>query len=442
MAEPYDLTYLQDQSHSIRLKSILTLRWLATFGQIAAIAVVAWILRFDLPILAMAPLVGVSLASNAYLQWRSAQPRLRESELVFYLLFDTAQLTAMLYLSGGLQNPFAAMILIYVTVAAAVLSPRGVVAVCVFAFFSLTLLAFSHDPLPWRGGGLLLDRLYSCGVWASLMIAAAFISICVGRLVRDVRQMSRALTATQQALAQEQRLSAVGSLAAATAHQLGTPLNTITLIAHDFLDQFPPGHALRADVEMLCQQSRHCKDVLGDLGRNAKIMASPAMTAPHLPLHALVNMVVDDHKLQRPGIHIDMHSTESADNDLVVLLRPELLHGLGNIVQNAIQHAAHNVVIEWECDGEYLRLLISDDGAGFPPELIPALGEPYVQRMARRDGMGLGIFIAKTLFEKMHGDIIFSNATDGGAEVSIRLPLSSIVPAQPQKIFKSSDIAA
>ncbi len=422
---------------SVRIKSLLTLRWVAVIGQIATIAVVTYGLKFTLPLMALAPLVTASILLNFYLGWRMNGARITESELIFYLLFDAAQLTAMLYLTGGLQNPFAGMTLIYVTIAAVILSRRGAMIICGFTLFCLTLLAFVHDPLPWRNGGMLLDRLYSCGVWTSLVLATFFISTYIGNLVQEARQMSRALSATQQALAQEQRLSAMGSLAAATAHQLGSPLNTITLIAHDLLDQFDAKHPLHQDAKMLLEQSQHCKNVLTNLGEKAKSIAGQELES-RLPLSAVVQMAIDDHKSAHANIECDLHLSYDIAGDPLIRLRPELLHSIGNILQNAMQHAVRNVVVEVDYDKQYLEILISDDGAGFAPELQPSLGEPYIQRQGKYSGMGLGIFIAKTLIEKMGGKISFHTPQDGGAEVTMTLPMDSLAPYAASRQSKAA----
>jgi len=339
---------------------------------------------------------------------------------MLYLAFDMVQLTAMLYLCGGLQNPFAAMILIYVTIAAAILSRTGVRMMALAAFACLTFLAFEHQPLPWRDGGLLLDRLYSCGVWAALTIACAFISFYVSNLVREARQMSEALAATTEALVREQKISAVGGLAAATAHQLATPLNTITLIAHDLLDDIKPGHALRGDAELLLQQSMACRDALAGLSAKAKSLSAQDAVLSRLPLSAFVELAVDQAKSSRSGIDIDVRF--NADQDPMVWLRPEILHALGNVLQNAVHHAASRVELESSLDSDKIYLSILDNGPGFPVDLLPDLGEPYIQRRGDYAGMGLGLFIAKTMLQNLGAIIQFSNHPDGGAEVVLEIP--------------------
>ncbi len=426
MTDLKPLSIYSDKPASVRLKTLLTLRWVAIFGQISTIAVVAGVLNFNLPILALLPLLFASLALNVYLHWRLRESRISEGEFVFYLLFDTAQLTAMLFLTGGLQNPFSAMLLVYVTVAASILSKRGVIAVCSATFLCLTFLAFIHHPLPWRGEGLLLERLYSCGVWTALMIASAFVAIYVRSLVQEARQMAVALSATEDALSRERRLSAMGSLAAATAHQLGTPLNTITLIAHDLCDELPFNHKLRADAETLLAQSKHCSVVLSNLGKEAKSMAS-GQSIIRLPLSAAINLAAEDSHAVHKGIAIRIkHAFDVQAADPVVLLRPEFLHAMGNFLSNAAEYAESEILIEWDVDGDDLRLSVTDDGEGFDPALLSQLGEPYIVRLGKHPGMGLGIFIAKTLIEKLGGDVRFSNAVNGGACVSVRLPSRAI----------------
>lgn len=404
-----------DGNFGMRARRLLALRWAAICGQIVTVLTVQYFLDIDLPLLPMAILIAASVLINLYLQFFRKSARIGEAEAIAYILFDTAQLTAMLYLAGGLQNPFAAMMLVYVMIAASVLSRRGAIVVGGFAFACLTFLAFVHHPLPWRGGGLLLERLYSCGVWTALCIAAAFTSIFIGGLVREARQMAAALAETRAALLREQRLSALGGLAAAAAHRLATPLNTITLIAHDLIEELPQGK-LRDDAQLLLRQAQSCKDSLSSLARDAA--SAPDDEQPQrLPWRAAIELIAEKHAPQNAQIKIAIEERGIAAD---VELRPELVHALGNILHNAHHHAASRIDVAVAPYGGGVELSIRDDGPGFAATLLPHLGEPYIKRGGQYDGLGLGLFIAKSLLEKMGGDISFAN--NGGAEVRVRLP--------------------
>lgn len=407
----------------VRAKTLIALRWAAIAGQAITISVVHFLLGFQLPLSSMVPVVLASAALNVYLQFYGRPARVTERQLVFTLIFDTVQLTMLLYMAGGLQNPFAAMLLIYVMIASAILSRRNLIIIAGTTFACLTALAFFHHPLPWRDGGLLLDRLYSCGVWSALMIASAFTTTYINGLVKESRQMANALAAAQAALEKEQRMSALGGLAAATAHQLATPLNSITLIAHDLRDELPHGHKLRQDAELLCEQAQQCSLALSSLSQRASRAATMDNVAS-VPFRVIVELSAQNQAHVRPEIELHIHERAESLRQWTVPMRAELLHALGNLIQNARRHASRRVDIALDAAGDMARVTVRDDGPGYPDELLPDLGEPYIKRQGAYDGMGLGIFISKSLLDKMSASVSFANDPMGGAVATIELDLS------------------
>lgn len=404
---------------SVKLRTLVWLRWMALFGQVMTVLVVDYLLKFSINPEPVLTVIGVAAALNLFLHTRPANLRIGEREAVLYMIFDTIQLTALLFLTGGLQNPFAAMILISVTLASALLSARGISWVIGVTFLCLTLLAFIHRPLPWRDGGLLLDRLYSCGVWTALMLGTAFISIYVSRLMRDARQMSAALVATKWALARQQRLAALGGLAAASAHQLGTPLNTITLIAHDLVNELPKDSALYKDALLLKSQSDRCREILAHLSQNPD-QQEAGLAAQPLPLSSVLALAADGVKDERAAISVRIE--KGAGEDPVLLPQPELLHALSNLIQNAKQHALTSINLSYKMDGKNLVVAVADDGNGFAPEILARLGEPYIRLSdvrKNKTGLGLGIFISKTLLEQLGAKLRFGNGEIGAyAEIT------------------------
>ncbi len=426
------MTTPSDYHFGVKRRSLIAFRWAAVLGQVLTVAVVGLVLDFSLPWPAILALVAASVAANLALGLQNQKARLDEKSSLGYFCFDILQLTGLLFFTGGLQNPFASMFLIYVTYAAAVLSPRFAWTVAGLAVSCLTLLAFLHQPLPWRDGGLLLERLYSCGVWAALTVATLFATSFISRLTMDHRQMAGALSISQSALAKEQELATAFGLAAAAAHQLGTPLNTIALIAKDLQQEAAQNPRLAPDAQLLSQQTDQCRKILHSLSDQAANLSQKGEAAQPLSIAAMLEWIASPWRDLYPQIKIGLDIPGFLSQNLVIP-RPELAHGLNNILQNAAQHARQNVFCGASLADGNLRFSIQDDGAGFPSELLRDLGEPYVQKNRRakdgsKQGLGLGIFIAKNLVEKLGGSIDFGNGLGGGALVLVNVPLAALAP--------------
>ncbi|MFP4003824.1 MAG: sensor histidine kinase, partial [Alphaproteobacteria bacterium] len=219
----------------IRLRTLTTLRWMAVGGQSAALLIVYLILGFDLPLLECMAVVSASVLVNLYASWRKRNVKwLSGSQARFYLAFDLVQLFALLYLTGGIGNPFALFFLAPVTISASTLGLRSTLILGGLSFACLTILSFVHRPLPWVAGeALTLPTIYVAGVWVALTIGLLFTALYAWRISRETERMRAAMDATSQVLAREQRLAALGALAAAAAHELGTPLATIALVARE-----------------------------------------------------------------------------------------------------------------------------------------------------------------------------------------------------------------
>jgi two-component system sensor histidine kinase RegB len=353
-------------------------------------------------------------------------PRLNEGATAVLLAWDIAQLAALLFFAGGLDNPFALMLLAPVTVSATVLSRVHTAALCALAIVAATALALDSVPLGWDGARIDIHQGYLVGMWAALAFGSAFFAAYAGWIASETRRATQALAAAQAALGREQRLAAVGALAAATAHELGTPLGTIHLVANEIAAEITPDDPLAEDVSLLVGEVARCRDILKQLS---------ARTEPedlHAPLSrlspaALVESVVQ--RYRRDGVEVEI---VTVGDDVPVLPRtPEVLHGLANVLQNAIQFARTRVDIQITAHPDTLDMAITDDGPGFPAAILDHLGEPYISTRAR-DGshMGLGIFIAITLLERSGAALEFGNRAEGGASVHIRWPRARYVKPQ------------
>ena len=401
----------------VRLRTLLVIRWVGIAGQAAALLFVHYGLGYPLPIGWAGAVVGASTALNLWLtgQWRGSA-LLSDRMAAFQLGYDMLQLAALLYLTGGLGNPFAILILAPVIVSATVLSRRSTVWLSLMALASIALLARFHMPLPWPNQDFRLEPLFILGLALALGLSVLFIAAYVLSVSEEARRLSDALSATQMALDRERQHSAVGALAAAAAHELGTPLGTIALVAHEIARDLPKGSPLVSDVSLLLSESRRCKDILAELA--ARPGADNQPFGP-LPVAALIETAAAPYR--RPEIRFRIE-TQGDLPDLPA--SPELSHGLGTLLQNAFEFARHEVVARLAADERELKVTISDDGPGFDPALLGQLGEPYVSRgNDGRDGqgehMGLGVFIAVTLLGRTGALLHFGNRPAGGGEVVV-----------------------
>ena len=403
----------------ITLRTLILIRWIAIAGQLATVAAVQLVLGFPLPLGPVLAAIGASVLLNMVaMAQRGGRLRLADRDAALYLGYDMLQLTLLLYLTGGLANPFAILLLAPMTVAAAILSRYSVVLLTGLNLICLTVLAMWHFPLPWPEPMPSVAPLYAFGIWLSLSVSASFISAYVFRVAEEARRFADALSATQVALAREQRLSSLGALAAAAAHELGSPLGTIAVVAKELYRELPPDSPYTEDVSLLQSQVMRCREILADLARKPE--ADGGDPFERLPLTALIDAAGTPHRLGH--IQFTVERSTTADTEEPVFRRsPEIIHGLGNYIQNAHQFASQRVTVTAAWDARTVTVAVMDDGPGFPTQVLARVGEPYISTRNDRSGhMGLGIFIAQTLLEKTGAMVAYSNNRSGGARVDVR----------------------
>ena len=415
------LTGQQARARQVRLRTIIWIRWVAIAGQLSTLLIVQFGLGWSLPIDAALGAVVASVLINVVMMFRRpSQGRIGELEAAAYLGFDILQLAVLLYLTGGLENPFALLFLGPVTVSATILSRSATAVLSALVVVTATFLAFEHFPLPWAGPGLQLPVLYISGLWVAVVVGTLFMTGYIGSVAGEGRRMSDALTATQLALAREQQLSAVGGLAAAAAHELGSPLATIAVTVKELSREMPPDNPFMGDIEILQIEADRCRDILAEIGR------APELADPDDPfatglLSDVVAAAATRYRSEALALDV-VAAAEDESEEPVVPRSPEFLHGLGNVIQNAVQFGQSVVSVEVSWDETEARVEVRDDGRGFPPGVLDRVGEPYISN--RGDGhLGLGIFIAQTLLERTGARIRFSNIRAAGrvtgAEVMI-----------------------
>lgn len=403
----------------LRLRTLVWLRWIAVLGQSGAVVFVYAMLGYDLPLgLCFAP-IALSAWLNIYLRVRYASGHeLSTRSATAQLAYDVAQLSALLGLTGGLANPFSVLFLVPVVVSAGALPLRNTVALGLFALLLASVIAVFHLPLPWASGDAPpLPALYIGGIWLAIACGLAFMIAYVFRVAAESRRTVDALAAVELVLAREQHLSALDGLAAAAAHELGTPLATIALVSRELQRDLPDDSPHGEDVKLLREQVERCRGILKELG---SLGSTPEGPLARLGLHALLDEVAAPHRqMSEIEIRLDGEPPEPS-----CPRNPAMLHGLGNLVENAADFARSRVVLTARWTRGDVGIEIVDDGPGFSPDMLEKAGEPYVTTRRRRgdaleSGLGLGLFIAKSLLARTGAQVQVANAEGAGARISL-----------------------
>lgn len=411
-------------------KALIAIRWLALTGQFVALVVVAGILDFDVPFGQAVGVILVGVAINIFQSWRSArQTRPRRQEILAALIFDVLQLAALLYLTGGLINPFAILFLAPVVVSAAVLDFRSTLLLVCVVILCACLLSQLHLPLPYYEQGLILPDIYILGILSGLVVSTMFIGFYVWWLADEARRTNAVLAATQLMLEREQQATTLGTLAAAAAHKLGSPLNTISVISHDLLARLTPyikdQNSITEDVHQLGIQAQRCKVILGELNRD--LMTENLSKDAARPVSHVIQALL--------GPKIDMFGSllsltfEGLDNSAEPSIIPhtQLKYALETLLDNARDFAFSSIVMDVGWTETDIDITIEDDGPGFTPAILSRFGQPW---NSSRDGVsghkGLGLFLAKTLIETLGGRMTASNGDEAGAILHIQIPLDGL----------------
>ncbi len=422
----------------LRLQTLVWLRWIAVIGQTGAVLVVGLGLGFKLPLAYCLAVIALSAWLNIFLALRwHATVRLSDHSTAWLLGYDIVQLAVLLYLTGGLANPFAFLFLVPVTISATALPRRFTIWLAALTLSLSTLLMVWHLPLPWgTDAPLVMPPLYVAGLWAALLCGTLFSALYASRIAGEARLMSEALAATELVLAREQQLSALDGLAAAAAHELGTPLATIALVAKELKREFPADSPHTGDLDLLVSQAGRCRDILSRLAdREAR---SDAMFA-RLKLTVMIEEIVAP--LRGPDVAIIVDNPPNApDEDGTapvpepwIARNPAVAFGLGNLLENAVDFATSRVDVEPRWTADDVDIVIRDDGPGFAEEIIGRLGDPFVTTregyelpetdvdFRGHQGMGLGFFIAKTLLERSGAAVSLANRRGGPSGAVVRV---------------------
>lgn len=462
-----DLLSLSRQSsrgRGLSLRTLIVLRWLTIIGQTGAVLAAYFVLNFPLPVWACVAVIGASVVMNLITMARARRKGagLREDgRTTFQLGFDILQLSILLALTGGLTNPFCLLLVAPVTVAAASLPSRQALGLATLALVCVACMFWWSLPFPWRTDeALVLPGLYRMELGIALITGVLFTSGYAWKVAYDAERLELALATTQDVLQREQRLAAIGGLAAAAAHELGTPLATIQIVAREMLRHAEADSAIAEDAGLILQQAARCREILNQLSTSHDDNEGAFAEAD---LKAVLQEVAEPHQ----GFDLDFNLAVVAPEGQPlprIYRQPEIIHGLSALVENAADFATQTVNLVATVDAGWITVDISDDGPGFSPDVVPRLGEPYVttrpQNKARRalakqlaskdndaeaeaaispsqGGMGLGFFIARTLLERSGARVSIGNGlmrpdeSGQGARVSVRWPRQRLEAHQP-----------
>lgn len=416
----------------IRRRTLILIRWMAIAGQSGAVIGALLIgMKFDWPV--MVTVIGAGTLFNLWLSTPRELQRRGHVRPTWQLVFDLVQVVALLTLTGGLSNPFALLALAPVMIAATAMTGRETLLLGVLTVVLISLMGWYAIPLVNASGTVLeVPRLMRIGHWLALVIGVVFFAVYAGRVSRELAATTSALAATQMALAREQKLQHLGGVVAAAAHEMGTPLATMKLVASELGDEIadalPDRDDLASDIGLLRDSVDRCRDILRKMGKAGK----DDLLLRRAPILTVLEEAASPHG-DRRTIAIAPHPRVDGAEPLIAR-DPGVVHGLRNLIQNAVDFAREKVTVTVFWDGALIAVTIRDDGPGYPPNLLGRIGEPFLSSRGgdgrgdgrgHYEGMGLGLFIAKTLLERSGAKLRFEN-TDPGAQVVIRWPRAVI----------------
>ena len=399
--------------NTILLGNLIKIRWIAISGQILAIIFVSYIIKIQIPLFETLSIILLSIIINFYSYFEERKNKsITNIKAFLFLLFDTLQLGFLLFLTGGIINPFSILILAPVITSASYLPALMTVILSSISIFIIILLNFYFIPLD-LGSEFYLPDIYSFGLVASLIITVIFIAIYAYLFASSSRKISNALSVSKLQILNQKKITEVASLSAATAHELGTPLNTIFLILSDLLKEkkLTEDKNIVKDIILLKSQAERCKEILQRLSKNPLKIKDKFLDK--VKITDLIKLNFEKFNKDKK---LNIKKTPSIDEPEIIY-KDEIMYALGNIIQNAIFHSVEIVTVELIYKRSDVEIIITDDGKGFTKDIMDRFGEPYISK--NTEGMGLGIFISKNLIENMGGKLNIYNSRDENAVVEI-----------------------
>ena len=417
----------------LRLRTLNLIRWVAILGQYLAVTTAFFWLEINFNFYWALICILSSVILNIVVSFKSLPTRtLTANETALYLIFDSIQLIALLYITGGLTNPFCILIIAPFIISATYLDLFRIIITGVISILSVTLLAFYYQPISsniFEFNSLDFSIFQIFGIWFSLIISLTFIGIYCFRIADESRKVEGALKETQLALSDEEKVSDIMSLTAAAVHELGTPLSTISVIIKEIANDLSEDEKNYEDILLIQSQIKRCSEILNRL-RQGDISDDNNTFINQLDFPRLIYEIVKDYELDTIELDIQIDNYFE-DSNFIISRKPEIVHSLSNIIENAYQYAKQKININLISKDEFVILEIINDGEEFPGSILPILGEPYVKKNEKNhSGIGLGLFIAKNLINKTQGRIEFENIENIGACVRIIWKKDNLVLSQ------------
>ena len=412
-------------------KSTLTiLRYIAIIGQFIAINIVYFYLSLPFPIELSYFIIFIGLLTNIYLQFGIKINQLKDFYAAIFLIYDLIQLSFLLYLTGGIFNPFSFLLIIPAIVSSTFLSMGTTIILGLVTSLLLLIISFFYLPLPGENMNLLhFPNFYKIGIIISILIGLMFLSYFGIRFAGETKKRSEALNKLQEVIAKEYELESLGGQAAAAAHSLGTPLATIAVVAKELKKEIGDNKDISKDIDLLISQTKRCSEILKKI---SKKQIEEDIFLSSIKLEDLLDEIIDSFK-ETSSKKIDL-ILENDNNKINIERTPEIIYGLRNFIGNAVKFSKSKVKISLKSDPNLIEIKINDDGPGIPDDIIKKIGEPYIKsksiELNSNSGLGLGTFLGKTLLERQGANLSFKRNNDlGGALV--------IISWDPKKLVNS-----
>ena len=400
-------------------KTVIILRWIALIGQLITIYLVHFLFNFQLPLIYCSLTIFFGGLTNIFIQFNFKNNQLNNIESTILLFYDVLQLSVLLYLTGGVTNPFIVFLIVPAIVSSTLLNLSSTIFLSIITGISLILLTFNYYPLPHPGDlHFHVPNYYIYSIPSALMIALIFLNYFGFRFGYEARRRGNALNKLESVLSKEQELDSIGHQAAAAAHSLGTPLSTITVIARELRKEIKENSKFSEDIDTLITEVKKCGDILKKLSRR-EIVSDEYVK--NVTMYNLLYEIIESFKeISKKDIILNKNNLAES---IPTKRSAEITYGLRNFIGNAVKYSNSKVNIDLEAYNDEIKIKISDDGPGFPADIVNIIGEPYIstksKKLKLKAGLGLGTFIGKTLLERKKAKIEFTNLYKSGAQVEI-----------------------
>ena len=416
-----------DEDLTLQKKTVVILRWIALIGQLITIYVVHFLLELNLPIILCSITIFCGGLTNIFIQFTFKKNQLSNIESTILLFYDVIQLAVLIYLTGGVTNPFVIFLVVPAIVSSTLLNLTSTFFLSFITIITLVLLTFNYFPLPSEGNiHFHVPDYYLYSIPTSLIIVLIFLNYFGFRFGHEARKRSEALNRLESVLAKEQELDSIGHQAAAAAHSLGTPLSTITVIAKELKKEIKNNPKYSDDVDVILSEVKRCGDILKKLSRREIVDDIYVSNIALEDLLFEIKNSFEEISEKKIELYFDKKNKKTP-----IKRSPELTYGIRNFVGNAIKFSKKNVFINLINNKDEIKIKITDDGPGFPNDVFQIIGEPYIasktKKFKNKSGLGLGTFIGKTLLERKKAIIEFSNLEKGGASVEISWKHSDLI---------------